>query len=76
MPRGKANSEVCKTSLPLPVFSQALNLSHHLPFYSSKQMEPIVRRQRSPGFGIANHVRLHEPFPQQAVHSGLIAQSA
>ena len=53
-----------------------LNLFHRLPFYSSKQMELIIRSQSGRGFGIANLNLLHEPFAQQAAHSGHTSPAA
>lgn len=47
----------------------ALNLSLRLPFYSSKQMDSIIRSGDPRGFGIANFVPVDDLHPQQAVHS-------
>jgi len=63
---------------PIPHADNAcgLNLFRSLPFYSSKQMERIIRIQSGGGLGIANRELLLESFVHQAAHHGQAVPAA
>jgi hypothetical protein len=60
------------SNAPLP----PLKLRRRPPFYSSKQMDSLIRRDQPDGIGVANRPALDDLFFQRAGHSGHFAPDA